>query len=989
MKKSKRLLSLVLSMLMILSCISVSFIAFAGDGKTAAVTNLEEKINEFINLKVDGKSANLAAAKPVITVPPTDDKYAAQKAAVDAYEQALALYNEICPAFKALTENEKDSVDIYDALRFLQKSVMKEAYEIKTAFDADLPAGSAAADKMTAKEAREKGYAKTESLIGTHQARTDALELTKILRTPLYVNPANGMETYVSTYLDYTKYPQGKQVIEEFTAAYKAASPLARAYADGVDVSGSMNAHVFTMASIGAKLRDLVKMTVKMQIELKEVVFGMTPVTKPTKPNVKNFAGGVTDPAYVAAINEYLPKVKAYQEYLAAEKNWKADLNEAALTNIANGTSDIKVISDTAVALREGFADFNTTNSLSKAEKAIESYEKLNDYQKKVLSTYTVEGYSFVYLSSKGDDYSKTDVTVNQLYDKCVDARNIIYVEQFEEYIASVDLSKVDNDVVAEALAEFNKIPASVRSNISTEIREKYDAIIALYDPIDPLTPSDYDFAGEIKEHNNNLTEAILPDSKYATEEGVNKAMDSIESLIYGLIGTNKEDGLQSMLEDGVYTNATIGKIFSLYNTINNSEIYADILGSSTNVAPMIGAECTPKAVAGLLGDDARFAKAKAKLLATIGEDEKSSTADYAEIIWESGDWGFDDGDENGFKDAFTAALRPVMKMLDSGISVVSGLLKLPNYYANNGDYCYGAYELLLPAFEAIGLSMPTSEEYTSAYNEAIATKTYNDALDTLIRPLVDGLFNVIDELAKAPLDTLVKYLPQIGYAVDSGILNDSVKAALATSGILNGLAGSLDLSGDGLNAMLTKAPVSVAVDETTTLTVQLLSIDWAELSGCATAYKTDSVLAAYAYRMGLKSDVVPTFATVFYYLYDTIFEDSNYSSLKNTLIKAKPLAAPAVLAVTETLKGLGKVDSLGFLLDLLAGDGSLDPDTEDNTDSTTEPSDDNNGHNDVQDDTRNPDIPKTGSVKAAVSALAVLGFAAASYVITSKKRRN
>ncbi|MGN0520497.1 MAG: hypothetical protein ACI4LB_07115 [Candidatus Fimenecus sp.] len=72
MKTGQKVLSLLLSVAVLLSCISVSFGAFAAeaDAKPTAVEALETKLEEFLAI-----NTNLAAAKPTITVDESDSKY--------------------------------------------------------------------------------------------------------------------------------------------------------------------------------------------------------------------------------------------------------------------------------------------------------------------------------------------------------------------------------------------------------------------------------------------------------------------------------------------------------------------------------------------------------------------------------------------------------------------------------------------------------------------------------------------------------------------------------------------------------------------------------------------------------------------------------------------------------------------------------------------------------------------------------------------------
>ncbi|MGN0561206.1 MAG: hypothetical protein ACI4K6_00180 [Candidatus Fimenecus sp.] len=965
MKTGRKILSFLLSAAVVLSCISVSFGALAAeaDTKPTAVEALEEKLEEFLAI-----NTNLAAAKPTITVDESDSKYESQKARVEAYEQALALYNEILPMYKALSDAEKDQIDVQNAVKFLQKGVNKEAYDIRTAYNADKPKE----EQMSSNESMVKGQEQLFSLIGPHAARDEAMVAAAELWTSVGKRTVGTteMDVLIGTSLDFSAYPAGVAVLERYIADYKAASPLARAYMDGVNPSTK----TYGLSSFGGKLRDLTNMIVKKQMTADGLAFD---------------GGDKPSEAQAAA------------EWTAAKYNWEADLLYDAFLSVTDGLSDLKGITDTVKLLREGYMNFIATNDIELAEKGIAAYEDLSAYEQKVVSTLTFKSFSFANQNSKGT-WTTTQVTTAQLYAKCVDARNIVYVQEFEAWLATIDLSKVDNSVVAEALARFGEIPASVRSQISEEAQAIYQDVLSKYDPVKPLTPGAYDYALEIAAHNADLTRVTMPDSKYATEAGVDAAMAELDTLLYQLLGTqieglDAEQGLSATL----FTNATVGKLLCLYDTLYNSEINVDAMGMTLNVGPILGAEGTPSKLAKLITDsETEFAAAKAKL-ATAPTD---TTADYHTMTWENGDWGFQDGDKEGFKNAVACVLRPLAKVLDTGVLMISQILKLPNYNAENGDYCYGAYEELIPALESIGLDMPSSAQYTADYEAALA-QSKEKSYSALLYPVIDAVVDLLDEFSAAPVETLVKYLPQVGYTIDSGILDESVKNTLNKSTILSGLTSSLDLSGDGINNMLTAEPLQIELSEGNTISIQLRDVNWYALSHCGTAYCADSVRADNIYRVGIEADKVKTFSVLYYYLYDILFTEPNLSSLKEGVKNESAVVGFVASPVLNSIAKMGKVDSYGLVLDTLNGDPSagLRQDVSDTVSDAVE-----NlplfGGNDAEDteNTENaggdgtgtsitdaPSVPKTAGAVRNIGAVFTLAVSAAVVGFAVRRRRD
>lgn len=873
MKKGKAALSILMVISIILSCFTVAFAT--GNDENPAATQFPEVVEAILtNAKAaeeadeteTGSEACAAAVKavealiadrtsistaPPVVPDPGDSKYEAQKAKLEAYNAKLALYDTAVAAYKALTEAEKDLFPVGSALSFLKTVTEREAYVIKAEFDASRPSGTPAMDFTESRVAANKAL---NSILGPHAVREKALALAQHL-----INPFEGFVKLTGN-LDFTKYPAAIPALEAYKTDYCKADALTRMYLDGVSTTFKS----FGMNSVGATLRDLIKMMGKASVAQNPFTEAAPP-SPGTKPKEKDYAQGATDPGYIAALNEWLPKMQASMSYNQRKSNDEFDRYFAAMAELAKACPEYAQILGVAAQLRDAFITFDKTGKTDGCLAAVAAYDAITDVY--LLAVYkgiqsTTAYYQF-YLNTKQDDYAYTNLSVGQLYQKCKDTANMELVASFEKYIAGVDLSTVNNDVVAQALAEYKKVPADYKSKISAEIAEKYSQIIALYDPVKPLVPSEDKFEDEIA--------AFTPTTVYTTKFPM--ARKGIE---YTIFGTNKltadvlkmalsysaNGTLKGYKNYSVLSNSTMTTMLSLYHMIAD----ANLSVSGINVSNVLAGDLKPSKIAGWLTED-QFAGAKAKLLAAAETDD--TTAALAAIQFENGDWGFQDGDADGFTNALAAMLRPVANILHNGISLISQVIFLPNTTASNGDYIYGAYEYLIPLLEGLGLDgVLSSEEYSSRYYEA-AKVSKNAQLDAVFLPIVSPIVALVNELQANPLNAILDLLPRLARVIDTGVLSDSLNGFLHTSSLLSGL--NIDLSGDAVNAMIDGQKIEISLGDNAQLSTTLKAVNWARLAGCGKLILADSVSAANAYRTVIEPDRANAYVVASQYLIKTV----------------------------------------------------------------------------------------------------------------------
>ena len=674
---------------------------------------------------------------------------------------------------------------------------------------------------MTAIQSRVEATKLLDEKLGEHPMRTAALELgNKYLGTK--VKLSDGKELSLTANSNFVQYPELRAAAKEYIAAYKEAPQLVRMYLDGY----SATFFSFSGTNSGVVYRDIIKMSGKVGIAEKPFE-GTAPAITVKKPKTSDYAGGANDPAYIEALNAYLAQKKENVEFTQAKCNYEYNMNIEAMKDIIASVPELKNATDVALKLYEGYLEFDQTGNTQKASDAMDVYNAMTDEYD--LAVYKSIGgisvYYMIYLNSKKDDYAYSNLGVSQLYKKCEETAGMSLVAEFEEFISKIDLSTVDNGVVASAQEKYKQIPVTLLSKISDEITEKYNEILKLYDPVKPLTPSDYKFEKEISEYRQASLIAGIP--------GVHKA--------FGIIATVENVFMSIIYRLSVktlITNKNVSIIGSLYDMIAD----ANLVASGINVSSILAPDLAPSKMASFLEEE-KFAGAKAKLLKAAEADDTTNA--YANIKFESGDWGFNDGDADGFVNALAAALRPVTNILHNGIAIVNNVIYLPNSTASNGDYVYGAYEELIPILEGIGLrGVISSEEYTQKFYEAQKGNTY-DYLDSLIIPVLKPITNLIEDIEKKPVFTIFDILPNVARTIDTGVLNKQVKAFLGKSSLLKGI--NVDLSADGINNMICNKTFSIPLNNRN-LSITCKEIDWNVLSRCGSLTLTDSASASNSY---------------------------------------------------------------------------------------------------------------------------------------------
>lgn len=584
--------------------------------------------------------------------------------------------------------------------------------------------------------------------------------------------------------------------------------------------------------------------------------------------------------------------------------------------------------------------------AVSEIKNAISLQQNLSTYEQMIFSVISSSGNCKVLMTTSNVYTNADELTPEIAYTNesklayynianCLsNLNNKVYelmLEDFIDYIEKTDLSNVNSTVVSTAREKYLELPSEYKSKVDD------DTFAKLMQIVKPEANHD-DFASSIKDY--KMTDIVRPsDSRIAwTVGGIQSVVDKLWYDV-GFVANiaapqlNLKNGLDTVLEENVYTNEMVSKIIDLYALLSRNELDLGVM--NLTLGKVIKMLCSPLELTKAL-EETKYKKAVDKIseYKSFDEtDEENTLEALSKVQFVSGDFGFEDGDREGFVDALLAILRPITNLLAPGakaLGLVALNINMFDYLDDDANYVNGVYANLIPALEAIGLTdIPTETEYKANYYKVVNEKGKNIAADEFLRPLLDALCTqFIDEVSPDPLNGLIKYLPSISYVIGTNMLNDCVKSALAQMGMLSGLASSLDLSADWINHKLCDNPLVISG-----VSVSLRPIDWLKLGNCATISSENSKSNSNDYLMLHTGETDTCFTTLFYYIYDVMIADeNNYASVKTLLTSLLgDSASSLVTQITDMLAGYGKVKAYSRFLYWLGTSGTELIDSPDN----------------------------------------------------------
>lgn len=604
-----------------------------------------------------------------------------------------------------------------------------------------------------------------------------------------------------------------------------------------------------------------------------------------------DWAEGQSASTYIAAFNDYLdqyeidvidasndafdkilPIYEKFDEYKGVTN--AIDLVVPAAQGYWAGTPSVDDV----------YAAVNAVDSLS--EMASWMFNRIGTYVSTVRVGYTINNqYTDASVLTPETGYTRpSSITEKSLYYAYRDINNVLYdlmLEEFEQYVNSLVPGSVTDEQIAEAKDQYVMLPSNYKTQVSSAVLAKYLEIVK------PAADSD-DFADDIAAF--RTADFVRPtNSKVAwTEGGIQSFADKLSGLIGGFV--NVED----LLSQNLYTDSIIEAIFDLYATLSHDT--SDIGMMDMTLGSVIQMIVSPSGIAGML-EESKYSAAAEKIAAVDATDEEEAEGinaldKLAAIDFTAEDFGFTNGDRDGFIDALLAVLRPITTLLapDSIVFILNVGVNMFDYAdPETGDYKTGVYGYLLPILEQLGLTdLPTTAEYKANYEAVVAEKSKNIAADEFLRPIINSLFkNIVDPVCDDLLNGLVDILPRIAYVIDGDRLGTAVTNAFSEMGVLSGLAGSLDLSTAAINNLIPDSiDVGALIGDGTELVLNIGDIPWSTLANCVTVESVESASNENEYFILRTGETDSCISTVMYFLYDVALADSDTYNAIKTLVR-------------------------------------------------------------------------------------------------------
>ncbi len=982
MKKSKKLLSVLLAVLIAMSSLTVGFAAFAADAKdkSTAVQDAEAAVDAFSSHKYNLYSANA-------------DKKKAARVALD----------KAADATKKLSDKERAEMDKAKFTSLASYVAQLVANEEKS------PSNQLKAEVLQ----NEEKLAQLEEKIGTlPQALKEAIDAM----APYNVKSSNGKYLYDKVFAAYDKaqgtFTQDEELVAALTQLEENFKKLST---DAVEYAGSLKTFkggFYINNSLDATLmfKELSGLVVEKYIDMVSPT-GKKPDTKIEFKDYVSRIGsygsykyewkdGMSAQKYIDDFNAFV-KDNTIPQFL--EPNTKA---VEELCNVIDSKAEYKGAGSLYFeAVKIGAEIFTTGKTdLEAANKLIDKINNASDTAKagiavlnssKCYPAYEIQNlYTDASTLTPEQVYTKytrvVEKSSSNCYSEVLGYPSRVLVPEFEKLVNSMSVEKTTYEELAEAKAMFVKI-GGYQDIINADVMTKFkELVMNIKNP--------YDYSKEIKEFKQ--TEFVRPETESNiawTTGGIQSAVDGLWKTVKDLgpvLGIDLSNGLNSVLSQNLYKADMIEMILDLYVTIESDPSlggYIGLLGISVgNLKKFLVEE--------------KFAGAVEKM------ESAKSFADVAAIEFEAKDFGFTDGDKDGFVNAALAVLRPITAILGTSKFGISWFAK-DEIGSATAERTPGIYGALLPALEQLGLNLPDVDALHDNYvnvKEA-NTEKYGKgaeyiAYDETLRPLINALFkDIVDPIVADPLNGLIAVLPRLAYVLDGKVLDSALRDVLNPDNlgsIVGGIVGGLEvptIDGEFINGLL-KAPIdlsSLVGMEAGKVTIQLEPIDWKALANCATVERIDSVTIKNMYALLRTGETDSCFSTLFYYIYDVLFaNDANYASLLTLLnnVGIPSFIMGTVIGALDGLKSAGKVNAYGQVLDMFGvptgdviekpdPDQPTDPDKPTDPNQPTDPEIPNGNDGDKvpvipgsdDEDANSPTIPDTGATENVVTAFAVL----------------
>ncbi len=405
-----------------------------------------------------------------------------------------------------------------------------------------------------------------------------------------------------------------------------------------------------------------------------------------------------------------------------------------------------------------------------------------------------------------------------------------------------------------------------------------------------------------------------------------------LDGLVGGLLDLNATIG-GLIFKDDIINSLVTG----LYGAIDGVKVGS---GSLTSLLAQTGIDFSTKNVAKLLTDESygQTYEAQAKIIANAGS--------WSKVNKDSLKWGVKDADT--FFHALVAVLRPVYGVLDVLLNdAYLGLFNIVRIPGSNGYT-----SSIVPLMEAFSMyNIKTQYQYREDIKKA-----YDNILLDIINPLWDK----VEDILSAPLETLFAMLPNLALFIgNDGLcqiidnlltpvsalvdaikpvvnLNDLLTAVLSALNVnLNSLLGKIGvtnfkldiydlnatlkplLGGDAIIPLVNNVLGLIKI-KGTPLGLKLNDVNWLQLASHGKTVVSASQAATYGARIFVEGDSSETLIAVLRYLIETVNSGDNFDKINDLIGGLIGGANSTVSDVVNQVLGMLQGDTDQVISDLV-----------------------------------------------------------------------
>ncbi len=544
----KKIFSVVLAVLMISSCLTSAFSVFAADD----AANVKALIESF--------NGDMTKAEPSA--------------------EDLAAYNEMVSAYNALSEEERENLDViaFDKL-------LLTVYDREVAL---LKAG---------------GMSNGNALKKAHECATEVIAM------PSYLTIAAALHTEASAI-------KTQAAFDAFVESLKAAPTNAAVIAGGYYKSyGSFRYSVWN-DKYGAELIFIAADKLSSVTEKADSANKPSKPKSVSKPNASKFELGEEDPAYIAAYQAYIDYKEAEAEYY--EDLYEFEFEKHYLPHLKVLTEACPYFSfvyDICKNTIEAKRNFNENSDTDKIAEVMAVYNTLTPAQIKwfeaVDGTAAFAEKSVNKVTELGTEYTYKTHKIVSLIDFCVSMEFFYTIKDFEDVINGISLPYTNSDIAA-AKAAYSAIPESIVNTVEADVLAKYKEILASVGPDDAA------------DNEPDLGDYPETDVSYKgiSEKDAEMLADATIEVILNVAGVSD---FRKFIDSKVLTNSTVAALAGL--------VYPFLAEKTAEVFPI---NIKPTDVAVLLTEE-KFAGA-VEALNAAGDDWAAVTVESGDLGFADGD---------------------------------------------------------------------------------------------------------------------------------------------------------------------------------------------------------------------------------------------------------------------------------------------------------------------------------------------------------------